>query len=127
MAAAAHARNLIGGRFEAPGKDAIPVLDPATGRRIGNAPRSGPSDVERAVAAARDAFPAWSALPAPRRGEILFRVGEALAQRKTKLARLVTREMGKVREEAEGDVQEAIDMAYYVAGEGRRLFGHTTP
>jgi aldehyde dehydrogenase (NAD+) len=127
MPKTAHARNLIGGKFEAPRKDGLPVHDPATGRRVGTAPRSGAAEVDRAVAAAKAAFPAWADTPAPRRGEILFRAGEVLSARKTALGRLVTREMGKVREEAEGDVQEAVDMAYYVAGEGRRLFGHTTP
>jgi alpha-ketoglutaric semialdehyde dehydrogenase len=121
------ARNLIAGRFEDGGKDALVVVDPATGKRAGTAPRSGAKDVDRAVAAAKEAFPAWAATPAPRRGELLFRAAALLAQRKAELARIVTREMGKVREEAEGDVQEAVDMAYYVAGEGRRLFGHTTP
>jgi aldehyde dehydrogenase (NAD+) len=121
------ARNLVGGKWEAPGKGALRVTDPATGKEIGSAPRSSAADVSRAVAAAKAAFPAWADVPAPRRGEILFRAGEILASRKAELARLVTREMGKVREEAEGDVQEAVDMAYYAAGEGRRLFGHTTP
>jgi aldehyde dehydrogenase (NAD+) len=127
MAKQGAAQHLIGGKFEAAGKATLPVLDPATGRRIGSAPRGGADDVERAVAAAKAAFPAWTEVPAPRRGEILFRAAEVLASKKAELARLVTREMGKVREEAEGDVQEAVDMAYYVAGEGRRLFGHTTP
>ena len=88
---------------------------------------SGPEDVERAVRAAREAFPGWKALPAPRRGEILFRVAEALVRRKEDLARDMTREMGKVLDETRGDVQEAIDMTYYMAGEGRRQFGQTTP
>jgi aldehyde dehydrogenase (NAD+) len=88
---------------------------------------SGPEDAEAAVAAAREAFPAWRALPAPKRGEILFRAAEILVRRKEEFARDMTREMGKVLEETRGDVQEAIDMTYYMAGEGRRQFGHTTP
>ena len=84
-------------------------------------------DVDLAVAAARRAYPAWKALPAPKRGEILFRVGEMLLKKKTELGHLVTREMGKVLAEGLGDVQEAIDMAYYMAGEGRRLHGETVP
>jgi aldehyde dehydrogenase (NAD+) len=79
------------------------------------------------VAAARAAFPAWSLMPAPKRGEILFRVARLLAEHKEELSRLMTREMGKVLPEARGDVQEAIDVAYYMAGEGRRLFGQTVP
>jgi len=94
---------------------------------VGTFADSGPADVERAVAAAREAFPRWRALPAPRRGEILFRVAEILVRRKEDLARDMTREMGKVLPETRGDVQEAIDMTYYMAGEGRRQFGQTTP
>jgi len=88
---------------------------------------SGAQDVEQAVAAARAAFPAWRALPAPKRGEILYRCAEILVRRKEEFARDATREMGKVLAETRGDVQEAIDMTYYMAGEGRRQFGQTTP
>jgi aldehyde dehydrogenase (NAD+) len=88
---------------------------------------SGPEDVEKAVAAAREAFPRWRALPAPKRGEILYRAAEILVRRKEEFSRDMTREMGKVLDETRGDVQEAIDMTYYMAGEGRRQFGQTTP
>jgi acyl-CoA reductase-like NAD-dependent aldehyde dehydrogenase len=94
---------------------------------IGTFADSGPEDVEQAVAAARAAFPGWRALPAPKRGEILFRAAEILVRRKEDFARDMTREMGKVLAETRGDVQEAIDMTYYMAGEGRRQFGQTTP
>jgi aldehyde dehydrogenase (NAD+) len=94
---------------------------------IGEFAASGPADVDAAVEAARAAFPAWSLMPAPKRGEILFRVARILAEHKEELSRLMTREMGKVLPEARGDVQEAIDVAYYMAGEGRRLFGQTVP
>ncbi len=94
---------------------------------IGSFAESGPEDVEKAVAAARDAFPRWRALPAPKRGEILYRAAEILVKRKEEFARDATREMGKVLDETRGDVQEAIDMTYYMAGEGRRQFGQTTP
>ncbi|HEX2496466.1 MAG TPA: aldehyde dehydrogenase family protein, partial [Gaiellaceae bacterium] len=100
---------------------------PANGETIGTFPRSAEEDVNRAVAAAKDAFEEWRLVPAPRRGEILFRFGELLKSEKEELAQLMSREMGKVLPEARGDVQEAIDMAYYMAGEGRRLFGQTTP
>ena len=90
---------------------------------VGTFADSGPEDVERAVAAARAAFPAWRALPAPKRGEILFRAAEVLVRRKEEFSRDMTREMGKVLPETRGDVQEAIDMTYYMAGEGRRQFG----
>jgi aldehyde dehydrogenase (NAD+) len=83
--------------------------------------------VDAAVAAAVAAFPEWSLMPAPKRGEILFKVARILTEHKEELSRLLTREMGKVLPEARGDVQEAIDVAYYMAGEGRRLFGYTVP
>lgn len=94
---------------------------------VGRFADSGPEDLERAVTAARDAFPRWRALPAPKRGEILYRAAELLVRRKEELSRDMTREMGKVLAETRGDVQEAIDMTYYMAGEGRRQFGQTTP
>src|SRR5262249_61047140 len=82
---------------------------------------------ERAVAAAKDASRRWRDVPAPKRGEILFRAAEILVRRKEEFSRDMTREMGKVLAETRGDVQEAIDMTYYMAGEGRRQFGQTTP
>ncbi len=94
---------------------------------VGSFADSGEADVARAVAAARAAFPRWKALPAPKRGEILDRAAEILVRRKEELARDMTREMGKTLDETRGDVQEAIDMTYYMAGEGRRQFGQTTP
>jgi aldehyde dehydrogenase (NAD+) len=83
--------------------------------------------VDAAVSAARNAYKSWRLTPAPKRAEILFRVAELLVKRKEDFARGMTREMGKVLAETRGDVQEAIDMTYYMAGEGRRLFGQTTP
>jgi len=98
-----------------------------TSELIGSFADSGPEDVESAVAAARAAYPKWKALPAPKRGEILYRAAELLVKRKEDFSRDMTREMGKVLDETRGDVQEAIDMTYYMAGEGRRQFGQTTP
>jgi acyl-CoA reductase-like NAD-dependent aldehyde dehydrogenase len=80
-----------------------------------------------AVEAARSAFQSWRLTPAPRRAEILYRAAEMIVRQKNDLSRDMTREMGKVLKEAAGDVQEAIDMTYFIAGEGRRLHGHTTP
>jgi acyl-CoA reductase-like NAD-dependent aldehyde dehydrogenase len=101
--------------------------NPADARElIGRFPSSTASDVNRAVNAAAAAYPAWRKTPAPRRAEILFRAGEILINRKEEFARDMTREMGKVVNEARGDVQEAIDMTYFIAGEGRRLHGFTT-
>src|SRR5213082_3162252 len=100
---------------------------PANGETIGAFPKSGPEDVDRAVAAAKRAYEEWRLVPAPKRGEVLFRFAQLLAESKDDLTDLMTHEMGKVKAEAAGDVQEAIDMAYYMGGEGRRLFGQTTP
>jgi alpha-ketoglutaric semialdehyde dehydrogenase len=94
---------------------------------VGVFPRSGADDVAAAVEAARRAFPGWRATPQPARGEVLRRAGQLLRDRKEDLARLMTREMGKVLVEARGDVQEAIDMADYMAGESRRPMGATVP
>ena len=94
---------------------------------IGLFPASSAEDVDAAVRAAKKAFNAWRLVPAPKRGELLYRVGELLRKYKEEIARGMTREMGKVLKETRGDVQEGIDTAFYVAGEGRRLFGETTP
>ena len=102
-------------------------LNPSTGEVIDEFPRSTAGDVDRAVAAARDAWEEWRLVPAPERGNTLFRFAQILERSKPELSDLMTREMGKVKAEAGGDVQEAIDMSYYMGGEGRRLFGQTTP
>jgi acyl-CoA reductase-like NAD-dependent aldehyde dehydrogenase len=94
---------------------------------IGLFPKSGKEDVDEAVKAACSAFEKWRLVPAPKRGSIIRRVGDILVARKEEIAREMTREMGKVLAEAQGDVQEGIDTAYYAAEEGRRLFGHTVP
>ncbi len=94
---------------------------------IGQFPLSSAEDVHGAVNAAKKAFLNWSLVPAPKRGETLQRVGELMRQHKEEIARTMTREMGKVLKETRGDVQEGIDTAFYTAGEGRRLFGETTP
>ena len=101
--------------------------NPATGAAIHTFPSSDAADIAAAVEAARAAQPEWQATPAPRRGEILFRAAEMMAARKEELARDLVEEMGKVLPEARGDVQEGIDMTYYMAGEGRRLSGETVP
>ncbi len=94
---------------------------------VGLFPDSDLEDIDAAVCAAKKAQAHWRLVPAPKRGEILYRVGEILRRRKEEIARAMTREMGKILKEARGDVQEGIDTAYYAAGEGRRLFGETTP
>lgn len=94
---------------------------------IGVFPDSSVSDVKEAVRAAKSKFDDWSKIPAPKRGELLYKVGNLLNVHKEEIARLMTREMGKILKETRGDVQEGIDTAFYCAGEGRRLFGETTP
>ena len=94
---------------------------------IGKFQDSNEADVKAAVKAARGAFPAWRAMPAPVRAEILYKAGEELIKQKEDIAHTMTREMGKVLKETRGDVQEAIDMTYFMAGEGRRMHGATMP
>src|SRR5438105_2046071 len=94
---------------------------------VGIFQKSGKADVDAAVDAAKRAFARWRLVPAPRRAELVFKAAEILIERKEECARDMTREMGKVLAETRGDVQEAIDCAYYMAGEGRRLFGPTVP
>jgi aldehyde dehydrogenase (NAD+) len=94
---------------------------------IGLFQQSTRRDVEAAIDAARRAYERWRLVPAPRRAEILFRAAQLLVERKEPFAREMTREMGKVLAETRGDVQEAIDMSFFLAGEGRRLYGQTVP
>jgi acyl-CoA reductase-like NAD-dependent aldehyde dehydrogenase len=94
---------------------------------IGHFQAGTAADVARAIRSAETAGLRWRRTPAPKRGEILYRFGALLAEHKERLARAMTREMGKVLTEARGDVQEGIDIAFLMAGEGRRLFGDTTP
>ena len=122
-------KNLINGDWvDAVSGNTLESINPAdTYDVVGIVPRSGREDVDKAVDAARKAYESWRLVPAPRRGEIIFKAAELLQKRKQELGELVTREMGKVLPEGLGDVQEAIDMAYYMAGEGRRLSGETVP
>ncbi len=94
---------------------------------IGVFQKSTAKDVERAVDAARRAYDRWRLVPAPVRAEMIYKAAQILVQRKEQFARDMTREMGKVLAETRGDVQEAIDMSFLYAGEGRRMFGQTTP
>ena len=121
-------QNYIDGEWvDAASGETFESTSPANGGTIGTFPKSSREDVDRAVAAAKQAYEDWRLVPAPKRGEMLFRFAHLLAEQKEDLAQLMAREMGKVLAEARGDVQEAIDMAYYMGGEGRRLFGQTTP
>ncbi|MGA9594220.1 MAG: aldehyde dehydrogenase family protein, partial [Candidatus Acidiferrales bacterium] len=122
-------KNLINGEWvEARSGKAIENRNPAnTSELVGMFPASSEEDVTLAVDAAKAAYKKWRLTPAPKRGEILYRAAEILTSRKEDYSRDMTREMGKVLAETRGDVQEAIDMTYLMAGEGRRLFGQTTP
>jgi aldehyde dehydrogenase (NAD+) len=122
-------KNYINGEWvEARSGKAIEDRNPAnTEELVGMFPASGSEDVDLAVEAAKAAYKKWRLTPAPKRAEILFHAAEILVARKEDYAREMTREMGKVLAETRGDVQEAIDMTYLMAGEGRRQFGHTTP
>lgn len=121
--------NFINGKFQpAKGGKTFLNINPADHRDVvGEFQASTVEDVNEAVAVAKEAYKSWRLTPAPKRAEILFRAGNLLMERKEQFANDMTREMGKVIDETRGDVQEAIDEAFYVAGEGRRLFGVTTP
>src|SRR5437016_6523491 len=122
-------KNFIDGEWvESSTGETFENRNPADTREVvGIFQKSGKDDVDAAVDAAKRAFTKWRLVPAPRRAELVFRAAEMLAERKEEYSRDMTREMGKVLKETRGDTQEAIDTAYYMAGEGRRLFGPTTP
>ena len=121
--------NFVDGKWVASESGAtLENRNPANARDlVGLFPDSTTTDAEAAVAAARRAFESWRLVPAPQRAEILFRAAQLIGARKDEFARDMTREMGKVLDETRGDVQEAIDMTYFLAAEGRRLHGQTAP
>ncbi len=121
-------RNRIGNR-DLPASDGgtLEVLSPGGGGVSCVIPRSTDADVDAAAKTAHAAFADWSQTPAPVRGELLFRAATLLTERRDAIAAVMSREMGKRVEEAKGDIQEAIDTAFYAGSEGRRLFGHTAP
>lgn len=121
-------KNYIGGEWVDPvGGEYFEDRNPADTRElIGLFPRSSREDVDKAVVAAREAYKKWRLVPPPKRAEILYRVAQRLVELKETIARDMTRENGKILEETRGDVQEAIDMGFFIAGEGRRLHGYTT-
>src|SRR5215813_5611891 len=122
-------KNLIDGEWvESSTGETFEDRNPADTREVvGIFQKSAKADVDAAVEAARRAFSKWRLVPAPRRAELLYGASEILIERKEEYARDMTREMGKILKETRGDVQEAIDSGYYMAGEGRRLCGPTTP
>ncbi|OGO42210.1 MAG: aldehyde dehydrogenase [Chloroflexi bacterium RBG_16_58_14] len=121
-------QNYINGKWTpGHGGKTFNTINPANGELLAQIAQADIADVEAAVQAASEAFKSWRLVPAPLRGEVLFKIGDLLKQKKEELARLLTQDMGKVIAEARGDVQEAIDMAYFMGGEGRRLLGYTAP
>jgi len=122
-------KNYINGKWKTSASgETFENVNPANHNEVlGRFQKSNKKDVNEAIAAAENAQKAWRETPAPKRGEILFRVAERLLQNKESLAQDMTREMGKIIGETRGDVQEAIDLTYYTAGEGRRLLGETVP
>src|SRR5437667_3597765 len=122
-------RHFIAGDWtESTGGVTFESRNPADSRDlIGRFQAGTPADAAMAIRAAEMAFPLWGRTPAPKRGEIMYRFGALMAEQKERLARAIAREMGKVIAEARGDVQEGIDIAFLMAGEGRRMFGDTVP
>jgi len=119
-------QNYINGRW-VNGRNTFQTINPANEELVADIAQAEIPDIDTAVNAATEAFKSWRLVPAPLRGEMLFKVGDILKQKKEELAQLLTRDMGKVIAEARGDVQEAIDMAYFMGGEGRRMLGYTAP
>ena len=119
-------QNYINGKW-VNGRSNFQTINPATEEVLAEIAQADLADVDSAVDAALNAYNPWRLTPAPLRGEMLFKVGDILKQKKEELSQLLTRDMGKVIAEARGDVQEAIDMAYFMGGEGRRLLGYTAP
>jgi len=121
-------QNYINGKWTpGHGHKTFNTVNPANEETLAQIAQADLADVDAAVNAATDAFNSWRLTPAPLRGELLFKIGDILKTKKEELARLLTQDMGKVIAEARGDVQEAIDMAYFMGGEGRRLLGYTAP
>ena len=121
--------NFVGGKWVPSESGAtLENRNPANARDlVGLFADSTARDAEAAIAAARRAFDSWRLVPAPKRAEILLRAAQLIVARKDEFARDMTREMGKVLDETRGDVQEAIDMTYFLAAEGRRMHGQTAP
>jgi aldehyde dehydrogenase (NAD+) len=129
MSAPTAYKNFINGEWvESSSSETFENRNPANRDEVlGTFQKSNADDVKRAVDAAAEAYKSWRLVPAPKRGEILYRIADRMLREKERLAQDMTREMGKIIAETRGDVQEAIDMTFYMAGEGRRLFGQTTP
>ncbi|MDI2587892.1 aldehyde dehydrogenase family protein [Psychrobacillus sp. NEAU-3TGS] len=120
--------NFIDGKWQEAGEERYTaVFNPANGEQLAKVRMSTKEEVDLAVEAAVKAQKKWALVPAPKRADYLYEIGRLMKEKKEHLAQVLTKEMGKVIEEGRGEVQEGIDMAFYMAGEGRRLFGETTP
>ncbi|GHE04995.1 L-piperidine-6-carboxylate dehydrogenase [Streptomyces alanosinicus] len=108
-----------------PEGDDLPARTPLTGEHLFVLAAATDADADAAIAAARAAFLTWRTTPAPRRGELVRRLGELLREHKSDLADLVTIEAGKIRSEALGEVQEMIDICDFAVGLSRQLYGRT--
>jgi aldehyde dehydrogenase (NAD+) len=122
-------KNWIGGEWlDSQSGETFESINPAdSSDSLGEFARSSSADIDAAVKAADSAYATWSRYPAPKRGELLYAVADILKEKKEELSQLMTREMGKTLNETRGDVQEAIDMAYYIGAEGRRMQGYVSP
>ncbi len=104
------------------------ITNPADTKTVlGTFQMSVVDDASRAIDAAHAALPAWSSMPAPQRASILYRAVEIMRERQDDIARAITLEEGKPLPDAQGEVRRAMNITEYAAGEGRRLFGYTTP
>ena len=122
-------RNYIGGQWvDSVSGRTYPVANPAhKGTILGEFQTSTPEDALKAVAAAKEALEGWANTPAPARAQVLFRALEIMGRRSDELARTITEEEGKPLPDAQGEVRRAMNIIEYAAGEGRRMFGYTTP
>ncbi|SDI48728.1 aldehyde dehydrogenase family protein [Alteribacillus bidgolensis] len=120
-------QNYINGEWRSVQGESEKVINPANEKVLAEVNLSSPSDVDEAVNAAKRAQLFWKTVPAPEKGELLFEISQKLREQKEELSQILTAENGKPIQEARGEVQEAIDMGFYMAGEGRRLFGQTVP
>jgi aldehyde dehydrogenase (NAD+) len=120
--------NLIGGKLAPPvSGEYFENLNPADNTDIvGLFPKSGRKDIELAVQSAKNALPSWSNMPSPARGELIYKIADLLLRKQDTLSKVIVREMGKTMPESMGDIKSSADVAYFMAGEGRRMYGQTT-
>lgn len=120
--------NLVNGKLIPPADDEyFKNINPADSNDIvGLFPTSSAEDIDIAIKSAKEALPLWNELPSPQRGELIYKAGELLLANQERLAKVIVREMGKTMTESMGDIKSSADVAYFMAGEGRRMYGQTT-